>query len=276
MKQFLNFLTIASFLLPLAACQTIDGLREDISNITLDDFAPARAVSKETTQSDILIDGNCPEVTIVSDLSRLNEFANDQSNNADNLISSVAMTNTQTTCEFTDNSVTVDLELTMQATLGPKAGSTSKQQTFSYPFFVAVTTNSGQILAKEIFAAGISFDAGASEKLYIETLRQIIPADNRLHASRMKVMIGFQLTQQQLAYNRELIEQARIQAEQAKRQAALANQPASIGEFISQKTTQATTSIKNTISSPEPIAVPAPSSSTASRAGPFDIFKTDN
>jgi hypothetical protein len=124
--------------------------------------------------------------------------------------------------------VTVDLKVFFEGTLGPM-GQAAPQPTVSYPFFVAVTSPSGAILAKEVFSAPMTYSAGGQET-YVETMRQIIPIPNKEAGDHFKVLAGFQLSQDQLNYNRAVIaseeaaakERARVQkeaAENAKRAA---------------------------------------------------------
>jgi len=297
MKPLLKFLAIGACILPLNACETMEGLQQDITNIKFADFTTAASVS-EDPQSAYLIDGNCPQVQIVEDLSRLHEFNVGQSMTSSNLVSSVTVNETQSTCEYNDRSVTMDLKLAFNGQLGPKGRSASKTNaSFSYPFFVAITNANGKILAKEIFAASIAYSAGEQEKTYFETLRQIIPADNRAQGARYKVMIGFQLAEQQLAYNRKLLAAEQLAAQKLEMERIAAKEAAEKLAVEKAAAMQADAEIKETMKAPviiktettqvttttAPAAAPIVQSETTTitapqteRAGPFDIFKTNN
>ncbi|MFK7838767.1 MAG: hypothetical protein AB8B83_00415 [Bdellovibrionales bacterium] len=280
MKSFIKFLTLPIILITLSGCETVEGIKRDISDMdfNLGSLTTANSVN-EDSQAQFLTDGNCPKIEIVEELSRLNEFKPSQLPSTDNTTSSVKMSLANSTCQYNERSVTVDLKLELQSMLGPRAKRASNEKTFlTYPFFVAVTNSNGKILAKEIFAASVSYDAGESEKLYFETLRQIIPADTRTQGSNYNVLIGFQLSNDQLQFNREqlaseklelerlaLEEQERLEAERiaiedAEKKAKEANEE----KPIILKTTDENTP-GNAITAPEP-----------KRAGPFDIFKTDD
>jgi len=292
MKPFLKTLSIAAFALTLTACETMEGFKNDISDIdfgSITDFSTASSVQEEQ-HANFLVDGNCPSIQIVEDLGRLYEFNAGQSMKSSNLVSSVKMEEANSTCSYGNRSVTVDLKLAFDGELGPKGRRTASEKPFfTYPFFVAVTSDSGKILAKEIFAASMTYDKGQDEQLYFETLRQIIPADSRTQGARYKIMVGFQLAEKQLAYNRTLIEAEtlaaqklemerlaaeKIAAEKAEMAAKMAKES---GGAIKQATEQGKVVIEKTtatnITAPAPIAAPA---KIENRAGPFDIFKTDN
>jgi len=302
MKPFVKFLSMSACLftclLTLSACETYEGLKQDIQNIDLSNLSPARSISEDEKHSDFLVDGDCPEVQIVDELNMLSEFSAGNTMTLPNLVSTVSVSEAQSTCAYNDRSVTVDLKLSFDGKLGPKGRrSTTEKPFFSYPFFVAVTNANGKILAKEIFAASMTYNLNQDEQLYFETLRQIIPVDTRIQGSRYNVMVGFQLTESQLKYNRQLIqaqETARIAAEKVEMQRlqdAAAAAKKSAAETMD-KTINKT--MGETVTIPRQVTVPQPSASTtinqntineaaetitvpkAKRAGPFDIFKTDN
>ena len=72
----------------------------------------------------------------------------------------------------------------------------------------------GKILAKEVFSASMIYAQGEDYKSYKETLRQIIPLNDTKQGKKYKVLVGFQLSQEQLNYNRQILEQQQL-AEQA-------------------------------------------------------------
>ena len=289
MKPFVKFLSIASLAFTLTACETMEGLKRDISDINMDKFTTASSVN-EDPQAEFLTDSACPTVQVVNDLSRLYEFTEGLPTVTDNLISSVKMNEVERTCIFNERSVTVDLKLALDGKLGPKGRRASNERPFfSYPFFVAITNANGKIIAKEIFAASMKYDPGETEQLYFETLRQIIPADTRAQASSYKIMIGFQLAQKQLEYNRTIMAAEVLAAQQIEMQRLEAERLRTIDEIADEaaSTTPAEPVINRPVppqkttlkAAPQPVVVNEPTPITAppeqQRAGPFDIFKSN-
>jgi hypothetical protein len=159
-----------------------------------------------TASYEQLLANNCPRVEVVSELASISEFSDPMMPQAENLMSRVQIVSPRAACEYTSKSVTVDLKLTFDAMLGPKGRiQSSDRPFFSYPFFVAVTSPSGKILAKEVFAASLTFNNGQDRQVYIENLRQIIPVKGEANGARHKVMVGFQLSPEQLNYNRAMM-----------------------------------------------------------------------
>ncbi len=152
----------------------------------------------------MLLKNQCPEVQIVDDLSSLSDFEDPNKPSKKRLISRVDLKSAESTCKIASKSVTVDLKLIFNGALGEKGRTKdSDKPFFSYPFFVAVTAPNGKIMAKEIFAASLTYAPEEQTHTYFEKLRQIIPIQNKSKAHMHKVLIGFQVTPDQLAYNRK-------------------------------------------------------------------------
>lgn len=202
-KYFALFLCVIT----LAACQTMRGVEEDIGSI-----GSSASLSADQDSSQKLI-GSCPVVEIVQDLAVYSDFAPPGETAPGDLVSSVGMSRSATSCAANKRSVTVDIQLAFDAVLGPRGRmSAGAKPFFTYPYFVAVTDPSGKIMAKEIFAASFSFEAGEEQHHHQETLRHIIPLENPANVSNYRVLIGFQLTPDQLEYNRAAIAQAKAQS----------------------------------------------------------------
>tara|TARA_R110002072_G_scaffold108678_1_gene235584 strand:+ start:167 stop:811 length:645 start_codon:yes stop_codon:yes gene_type:complete len=184
----------------LSACQTLDAMQSDFNEVSHGTFETAQAVTDPTAN---LLASPCPQVEIVDDLSSLSDFESPKKQNKANLISRVDLRSAESSCKLASKSAVVDLKLFFNGQLGPKGRiKPADKPFFSYPFFVAVTAPSGKIMAKEIFAASLTYAGNENTHVYNEVLRQIIPINSKSEASRYKILIGFQVTPDQLAYNR--------------------------------------------------------------------------
>lgn len=153
-----------------------------------------------------VVSGNCPTVEIVNELSMLSEYMDVANPQADNLLSSVHLSQAESDCTYSGKNATVDIKLAFEGMLGPRGRtSASDKPFFSYPFFVAVTAPDGKILAKEVFGASMTYGTDQDTQTYYESLRQIIPIADPARGARYKVLVGFQLSQDQLNQNRAFI-----------------------------------------------------------------------
>jgi len=202
MIKTLKVLTFCcSCALLLNACQTWEGLRDDAYDVAEGNIYVAGATGHTPEK---LLRSPCPQVEIVDDLSSISDFSNPRRQDKKNLISRVDLKSAESTCKLSSKTAIIDLKLLFNGKLGPKGRKTASERPFfSYPFFVAVTTPSGKIMAKEIFAASITYAANEDQHTYFENLRQIVPIKSKNQASNYRVLIGFQVTPDQLGYNRE-------------------------------------------------------------------------
>lgn len=204
----LKFIAFSAAVLTLTGCDvTRQSFITDTFNQSRDYVGANMPSGGGTDGSDKLLNKNgCPEVEIVDDLGSFYDFGGANPGES-NLVTSVQMSQGTTNCEFGPKSVTVDTRLVFSGKIGAKgtvAGGGAPS--FSYPYFVAILAPGGKILAKEVFAVPMTFAAG-NEQQHIEAFRQIIPSYSQDSAGKHKIAVGFQLTKEQLAYNRELIHQ---------------------------------------------------------------------
>lgn len=204
-----KFWILALGLCALSACETMDALQSDFFD------TPLQAPMQRKAEA-FLSDG-CPRVQIVNDLGEIYDFGETpNSRRASDLMSQARIAQTGRSCAYNGQSVTVDTALSFQSALGPKARS-SDTPFINYPYFVAVAEPGGRIMGKEVFGAALNFGPGQTHKTHQENLRQIIPLPSRAQGAGYRIMVGFQLTPEQLSYNRWLGEQrAKLAAKQKK------------------------------------------------------------
>lgn len=199
MKKFKYIILLSGFL-TLSACEPMDDFKSD-----LNDLSTGKVTHSSTNQdpSMQLLESPCPQVEIVDDLSSISDFVNPQKQTKAHLVSRVDLSSAESTCKLASKSAIVDLKLIFNGKLGAKGRINKNDKPFfSYPFFVAVTAPNGKIMAKEIFAASLTYPQNENTHAYFEKLRQIIPIKNKEEAKLYKILIGFQVTPDQLAYNR--------------------------------------------------------------------------
>jgi hypothetical protein len=224
----LILLSIAA-LLSLSACRTYEGFVDDVGALDI----PATLPSFESTPESLSYDMHCPAVEVVEELKFYDDFTDDAAPAESRLISRATIGNVNNACQQNVRTNTTDIKITFNGMLGPNGRSTASDKPFfSYPFFVAITAPNGMVLSKEIFAASMTYPPGTNQQTYHENLRLIIPIEKPVHDKRQKILIGFQLTPDQLAYNRERIEAEKKRiAAQNKKLAAQKKQKTPTGEL---------------------------------------------
>ncbi|MEM6781176.1 MAG: hypothetical protein AAF569_04885 [Pseudomonadota bacterium] len=196
--------------LTLTACQTMDNMQSSIGGLfdtnTAAEDTEMAAKSNEMAET-IVAAGqtkNCPSVQIMADLKEMHEFTDFTAPSDTNKVSEIEIMEVDAACSPEDEAIAVKIDITFDGQVGPQARQRkSDTANFSYPYFVAVTDADGKILAKEIFAASVSYSSGQDTIKQIETINQLLPRTNDV--TDYTVLLGFQLNEDQLIYNRTQI-----------------------------------------------------------------------
>jgi hypothetical protein len=204
--KFQQFLVRTGLILPaaalLAACdtmsQSVDTVKQKVSGISMPDFSNMFTVQKDNAPIP------CPPVTLVEELRAVHQFENPVQPKPGEQISNAYFDSVSAQCTRTGNNLVMQIALNLRGDLGV-ANKKSQRPSFSYPYFIAVMDPNGNILAKEIFASNLSYDSGSMASGQSESIREIIPLADGVNPESYSVMIGFQLSDSELAYNRSLM-----------------------------------------------------------------------
>jgi hypothetical protein len=142
-------------------------------------------------------DVKCPAAGVVGGIGTVSRF-DGRGTGFVNLASRASLSEVKSDCAVDSGGVTVNVTVTTLAELGPAATG----RTVDFPYFVAVTDGHDKVVAKRVFANGISFKSNLDRAGGKDTLSERIPLANPKQADRYHVVIGFQLTEEELAYNR--------------------------------------------------------------------------
>jgi len=144
--------------------------------------------------------GPCPFVRILYDAARYVEFSDGQAR-----LASVGYTGeiegVESDCTYReDDPIRIDMNILFQLGRGPQAQ--GGQHTYRY--WVAVTERNSAILAKEYFDLPVDFD-GRDRTSVTQAIRGLtIPrADVTVSGSNFEVLVGFEVTPDMAAFNRE-------------------------------------------------------------------------
>lgn len=141
----------------------------------------------------------CPQTGFVREASRATFFMPDAPAQTDeNVVAWVVIDGLTGECEFDDGRVEIKTEFTLYAKRGP-AGEGMEETGFNY--FAAVLDERDDVLNRESLRTEIEFDenlGSSDESLTIE-----IPVKPGVDTGAYKVVIGLELSEAQLEYNRK-------------------------------------------------------------------------
>lgn len=211
MKTY-KIILVALFSLSLTACQTLEGIKKDFSSMgsSVDNKVQSLKSSKSSKSSDIekqsataiMNDGSCPPISVDPQLNTMSEFYDQEKPSKGTEVSTLNLIGTKSACTVTNGYLDVQVELSFEGELGPKAKRKSGDRPFfAYPYFISVTDNEGIELAKELFAASVTYEANQDKIQLMDTIRQKLPLNDDGSTPGYQIKIGFQLTEAQLFHN---------------------------------------------------------------------------
>ena len=141
----------------------------------------------------------CPIVSFVDGLERVTAFGQDGAASLSNVAFSAQMTQLGAVCSFGRKGATVTATFLLIADRGP-----ADQERVARPsYFVAVTDPNGEILAKEIFQTEIPFADNRRRVGRQEEVEPFLPSSGSRDFTGYRVLIGFQLSKEQVEFNRK-------------------------------------------------------------------------
>ncbi|HJS31798.1 MAG TPA: hypothetical protein VJ924_07385 [Alphaproteobacteria bacterium] len=139
----------------------------------------------------------CPTAVIVTDLASVTRFRDGPGRDVLDIRSQGEIFDVLVQCDYNRSGATVDLQVAIRAARGP--ADTERRTEFAY--FVAIESPDGAIVAKEQFTATYEFRDNRTTVGSVEELVPVIPGATRQTGARYRLLIGFQLTPEEIAWN---------------------------------------------------------------------------
>ncbi len=145
--------------------------------------------------------GSCPPVGSVYDAARIVEFRDGSEELYSDIRYTGEITDVRGFCRYTgDNPLDAEIEIDFAFGKGQMADANAHD----FAYWVAVTRRNGKVLAKEYYTVSAKFSggselAGATQKIDRITIPR---ADETIAGSNFEILVGFDLTEQELEFNR--------------------------------------------------------------------------
>ena len=160
-----------------------------------DDEAPVAAEEVQVVIPDRAF--GCPDVSILADAAEAMTF-DGAGRDPTNLVWRTAVGEFRGGCEYDETDVLVEVEVDFVAERGPRLQGDS----IPFEYFVAILDPDDRILARESFTSVIEFDGDSQVGGTTEVLEQVIPLSRRAAGPSYQILLGLQLTRDQVDYNR--------------------------------------------------------------------------
>ena len=144
----------------------------------------------------------CPNVAIVADAADVTKFLPGPGRDLTDVVTEARIDDFDGFCTtYTDagsRQVEVELRLVIIARRGPA----NRDRQAELEYFVAIGDRNNAILAKATFARSFGFEGNRATSSVVEELAQHIPLRNGETGANFNILIGFQLSDEELQYNR--------------------------------------------------------------------------
>lgn len=140
----------------------------------------------------------CPRVSILNEAGRVTQYRPGPGRDLIDVAYEAEIGPLRSQCRYLENQLTVGTEVTFLVERGPAGG----ERTTSLPFFIAVTDNANNILAKEVFDTEVSFPTGLRQGQTVDEFEQSLMLKEGETGADYEIIVGFQLTEEQLRLNR--------------------------------------------------------------------------
>ncbi|WP_421934630.1 Tat pathway signal sequence domain protein [Phenylobacterium sp.] len=145
--------------------------------------------------------GPCPFVKVLYDAGRYIEFKDNKEASA-NVGYSGEIQGISAGCQYKESDpIQVQMEVLFELGRGPQAQGSSK----TYRYWVAVTKRNEAVIAKQYFDLPVTFAPGQDRVYVTEKMAQIVipRAKDTTSGANFEVLVGFDVTPQMAAFNRD-------------------------------------------------------------------------
>ncbi len=144
----------------------------------------------------------CPSTGVLAEASSMSFFAPGKTMIPANLVYRIDLWRSTTSCSVDKDEHTSDSDLELSFRGYRQKGGGAAE--YRVPFFVAINDSDGNLVYKKIYSTNLIFQAGQTQVDFTQPLEGIVVRmAHSKQAFDYHLIVGFQLTQQQLEYNRK-------------------------------------------------------------------------
>jgi hypothetical protein len=148
-----------------------------------------------STKSDA---SDCPRLAVLDDVGKLTKFREGAGRDLTDVAYTARVAKADGFCTTEKSSVKVEMTVQLVVERGPAAtGAPADLQ-----YFVAITDAARRVIAKEVFPARIPFEANQRISGSNEEIEERIPLPAGAEPSDYSIVVGFQLSPEEIEYNR--------------------------------------------------------------------------
>jgi len=140
----------------------------------------------------------CPRATILGDSASITKFRDETGRDLTDVTAQAEIVDVAVECNYDRTGVDVAMQVAIAATRGPA----DRTRVADFEYYVAIADSQRNILAKEVFRVRFQFPQTQSRVGQVEELAPRIPLKDRAEGVSYQIVVGFQLTPEELEWNR--------------------------------------------------------------------------
>lgn len=182
--------------------------------------APREAAAAPAAPAPAGAPTDCPGVEVLPDTKSITYFDDPTGKPTGGLVARAQLVDIKGGCDYTANSVVVDIDMVMQGKITDKGryeGRRDLEAFMTFPYFVAIMAPDGTMIDKKIMATAMRFKPSIDDLDHAEKITQTIPLDNLSMGPKYTITLGFQLNRAQLDYNRGGADKSGIESMEGKK-----------------------------------------------------------
>lgn len=142
----------------------------------------------------------CPAVFILDDAKDLTKFKPGPGRDITDILFEAEIVNFVGDCDYDEDAGDAEIELSVQIRV--ERGPVNKGRQVAFDYFVAIPKFQSQSEGKSVFNVTGEFEGNRTRMLYQDDLDMTIPVKVPRDGASLEIILGFQLTPEELKYNR--------------------------------------------------------------------------
>ena len=145
----------------------------------------------------------CPNVLILQDGNKLVKFKNGSRRDITDILFEAEILNFKGSCKYENPLGKWETQVDLIVRFLVVRGNANKSAGTQFKYFVAIPRFKNQVEGKSIFPVIGTFKGKRNTLLYEDRIRLRIPLDDPTHGAALKILLGLQLSPEELRYNRD-------------------------------------------------------------------------
>ena len=162
-------------------------------------LAAAATLALSACASDKPVERACPPAAAVAGVERMTSFRPGGGQDLTEVAFTAKVDSVDSVCRYDDDGVEVAMNVLLSAERGP--ADTAREADLQY--FVAIENGSGNFTAKEIYDVTLPFEGNRRRVGIVEEVDIMIPTPADNDFSEIRILIGLQITPEQVEYNKK-------------------------------------------------------------------------